>query len=52
MLWLAAPVFGDDGLMFQKQASKAASNIWGKGIGGRAGSDFAKLYMGWVASVT
>jgi hypothetical protein len=52
MLWLAAPVFGDDGLKFQRQVAKAASNAWGTGIGGRAGSDFAKLYMSWVASVT
>lgn len=52
MLWLAAPVFGDDGLKFQKQVSKATSNTWGTGIGGRAGRDFAKLYMSWVASAT
>jgi hypothetical protein len=52
MLWLAAPVFGDDGLMFQKQASRAVANTWGTGIGGSAGSDFAKLYISWVASAT
>jgi len=52
MLWLSAPVFGDDGLKFQKQVSKATLNTWGKGIGGRAGSDFAKLYIDWVASAT
>jgi hypothetical protein len=51
MVWVAAVVFGDDGLMFQKQASKAASNTWGTGIGGRAGSEFAKLYISWVANV-
>jgi hypothetical protein len=52
MLWLAAPVFGDDGLMFQKQVERAALKTWGTGIGGRAGSDFTKLFINWAASVT
>ena len=32
MLWLAAPIFGDDGMGFQKQVKKSLPELWRLGI--------------------
>jgi hypothetical protein len=51
MMWLAAPVFGDDGTFFQKQVRRTVADLWAVGIGGKAGVAFAETFLEWTSSV-